>query len=85
LGYWNSSMSEVMSFWLRLGSRAFRTAFDQREVLDALRREVGRQLAHRDTPQLLVVGLEEVLVQPPAEAGHDPALERRLVLGRPHP
>src|SRR5687768_2652262 len=26
LGYWNSSMSEAMSFWLRFGSRAFMTA-----------------------------------------------------------
>ncbi len=27
LGYWNSSMREVMSFWLRFGRRAFMTAF----------------------------------------------------------
>ncbi len=26
-GYWNSSMSEVISFWLRFGSSAFITAF----------------------------------------------------------
>jgi hypothetical protein len=40
-GYWNSSMSEVMSFWFRFGRRALMMAF-QRQVLDALRGPVGR-------------------------------------------
>src|SRR5437764_13142921 len=32
-GYWNSSMSEVMSFWLRLGSRALTTALNRDRFL----------------------------------------------------
>ena len=81
-GYWNSSISEVMSFWLRFGISAVDDRVDEREVLDALRGEVGRQLVDRDAPELLVVGLEEVAVEAPAEARRDPALERRLVLRR---
>jgi hypothetical protein len=42
LGYWNSSMRLVMSFWLRLGSSAFPHGVEQRQVLDALGGPVGR-------------------------------------------
>src|SRR5262245_12202088 len=33
LGYWNSSMRLVMSFWFRLGSTALRTALDSDRFL----------------------------------------------------
>src|ERR1700761_5951484 len=33
LGYWNSSMREVMFFWLRLGSSAFITALESERFL----------------------------------------------------
>ena len=81
-GYWNSSMSEVIVLLVALGQQRVHDRVEQREVLDALGGEVGRQLVDRDAPELLVVGLEEVPVEAPAEAGDDPALERRLVLRR---
>ncbi len=33
LGYWNSSISEVMSFWLRRGSREWMTALKSDKFL----------------------------------------------------
>ena len=52
----------------------------QREVLDPLRAEVRGDLGRRHAPELLGVGLEEVPVQPPAEARHEESLEVGLVL-----
>jgi hypothetical protein len=66
-----------------LGQQRVRDRREQRQVLDALRRPVGLDLGGVDAPDLLGVGLEEDAVQPPAEAGRDPALEVALVLGRP--
>ena len=48
---------------------------EEREALDPLRRPLGAQLGRRDAPHLLGVGLEEVLVEPLAEAVGDPLLE----------
>ena len=57
----------------------------ERQVLDALRRPVGLDLARRDAPHLLRVGAEEVHVEPPPEAVDHPLLEAVLGLGGPHP
>ena len=83
LGYWNSSMSVVISVWPRLGRMALMHRLAQVEVLHPLGRPVGRHLGDRHAPHLLGVGLEEGAVEPPAEAGDQPVLVVRLVLGRP--
>ncbi len=61
---------------------------EERQALDPLGGPLGADLVRRDAPQLLGVGLEEVLVEPLAEAVGDPGLERVLAtlgLGRrPH-
>ena len=48
---------------------------EEREALDPLRGPLGAQLGRRDAPDLLGVGLEEVVVEPLAEAVGDPLLE----------
>ncbi len=58
---------------------------EQREVLDTLRGPVRLDRVGRHPPHLLGVGLEEDPVQAPAKTGRDPALEFRLILGRPDP
>ena len=75
-GYWNSSISDVMSFWLRFGISAFTTALNSDRFLMRCAAKSAGMLVDRHAPQLLVVGLEEVFVEPPAEARDDPALER---------
>lgn len=52
---------------------------EERELLDPLRGEVGVELATGDPPELFAVRLEEDLEEPPAEAPHDPGLERAVV------
>ena len=71
---------------LRAGWRSI-DGLAERQVLDALRGPVGRDLVGRHAPDLLGVGLEEDAVEAPAEARRRPALERGLVLRRPdaHP
>ena len=49
------------------------------EALDPLGGPLGAQLGRRDAPDLLGVGLEEVLVEPLAEAVGDPLLEVLLL------
>jgi hypothetical protein len=60
---------------------------EEREALDALGRPLGAQLGRGDAPDLLGVGLEEVLVEPLAEAVRHPLLEVLLLAlglhGRP--
>ncbi len=58
---------------------------EQGHPLDALGAEVGRDLGGGHPPHLLVVGLEEVLVEPAAVVGDDVPLEGALVLRRRHP
>src|SRR5205807_7448288 len=53
---------------------------EEGQPLDALGGPLGADLGGRDAPDLLVVGLEEQAVQPPAEALGDPLLE--VLLGR---
>src|SRR5690606_41209217 len=53
------------------------------DALPILGAPVGPDLRRRHAPDLLAVGLEEVLVEAPAVVGGDVALERRHVLGRP--
>ena len=48
---------------------------EEREALDPLRGPLGAQLGRRDAPDLLGVGLEEVVVEPLAEAVGHPLLE----------
>ncbi len=67
-----------------LGLDGFPYRAEQREVLDALRAPVGGELRRGDSPYLLVVGLEEVLVQAPAEPRRDESLEGVAVLGLAH-
>ncbi len=55
---------------------------EEGHALDALCAPVGRDLRRGDAPDLLVVGLEEVVVEAPAVVGDDVALERVLVLRR---
>ena len=82
LGYWNCSMRLVTCFDLapapagqlradRLPHRA-----PERHALDPLRAPVRGHLGRRHPPHLLAVGLEEVLVEPPAVVAGDVALER---------
>ena len=40
-GYWNSSMSEVMSFWFRFGSERVDDGVAERQALDPLGGPVG--------------------------------------------
>ncbi len=54
----------------------------ERHALRPLGAEVGRHLPGGDTPHLLVVAAEEVLVEPPPELAHVEALEVAGVLGR---
>ena len=84
-GYWNSSMSDVMSRLVAPGQQRVDDGLAEREVLDALGRPVGLDLVGRHAPHLLGVGLEEDAVEAPAEARRRPALERGLVLRRPDP
>ena len=63
----------------RFGFSASERGTEQGEVLDPLRAPVGGQLRGRHAPDLLRVGLEEVLVQAPAEARHVEAFERVAV------
>ncbi len=67
---------------IALGQQGIHHRVGERQVLDALRGEIGRELVDRHTPKFLVVRLEEVIIETPAEAGDDPALEGGLVLGR---
>src|SRR5581483_9190457 len=69
----------------RLRLEALPQRLEQREVLDALRAPVGRQLGDRHAPDLLRVRLEEVLVETPSEATRVEALEVLLVLRRLDP
>ncbi len=49
-GYWNSSISEVMSFWLRFGISAFMTAFmNERFLMRCAAKSAGSLLT--GTPQ----------------------------------
>ena len=75
-------MSEVISFWFRLGVSGVDDGLAERQVLDPLRGPVGGHLADRHAPHLLGVGLEEGAVEAPAEAGDEPALVVGLVLRR---
>ena len=58
---------------------------EQRQVLYALRGPVGLHLRAGMAPHLLGVGLEEVAVEAPPEAGRDPPFEVGLVLRRIYP
>ena len=82
LGYWNSSMSEVISFWFVFGLSAFMIALNSDMFLMRWAAKSAGSSSTGHAPELLVVGLEEVVVEPPAEAGDDPALERVGVLRR---
>src|SRR5713101_303804 len=57
----------------------------QVEALDALGGPIRRQLFGADPPYLLCVGLEEDVVEPPAELVSGPVLEAARVLDRRHP
>ena len=72
LGYWNSSMSEVISFWLRLGSTALTIAFDSDRFLIRWAAQSACNSGRRDAPHLLGVGLEEVPVEAVPEPGRRP-------------
>ena len=61
------------------GEQGVEYGAEQGEVLDALCSPVGSELAARDPPDLLRVGLEEGAVQPPSEPAGGPALEAGLV------
>ena len=47
----------------------------KRHPLDALRREIGAQFRTGDAPDLLAVGLEIDLIEPPAKTADHPVLE----------
>ena len=51
---------------------------EERQALDPLRGPLGADLIGRDAPQLLGIGLEEVLVEALAKPIRDPLLERVL-------
>ena len=76
---------DVLLVPLRAASGVDAPPLHEREVLDALGGPVGLDLGGRHAPDLLGVGLEEVPVEAPAEAGGDAALERCLVLRRADP
>ncbi len=86
LGYWNSSMRLVTCFDLsrrgpgQRGPDRLPHGVPQRHALDSLCSPVGGDLGGGDSPQLLVVGLEEVVVEAPSVVRDDVPLQCRQVL-----
>ena len=67
-------------FLVSLGLQRIDNGVAQTETLHALRCPVRRHVLDRNAPHLLRVGLEELAVQAPAKASHQPALVVVLIL-----